>query len=130
MSGRYLLDSNIVVALFAGEPDLLSHLKEAEEVFLPSVVIGELYYGAFKSARAVENVERIHRFVEVSVVLGCDGETARRYGQVKFDLSRKGRPIPENDIWIAALAVQYNLTLVSRGAHFSEIEELTIERWQ
>jgi len=62
-------------------------------------------------------------------VLACDTETAREYGQIKNSLRAKGKPIPENDIWIAAIAIQYDLTLVTRDGHFTEIEGLATETW-
>ncbi len=129
MSGRYLLDTNIVIALFANELAIIQRLGEAEEVFTPSVVLGELYYGARKSKRVKENLMRMDEFAARSIVLGCDAETARRYGEVKNGLWQRGRPIPENDIWIAAIALQYDLTLVARDAHFGEVDGLKIEAW-
>jgi tRNA(fMet)-specific endonuclease VapC len=59
----------------------------------------------------------------------CDTETARRYGEVKNKLKLKGRPLPENDVWIAALALQHDLTLVTRDAHFQEVESLKTAAW-
>ena len=129
MSGSYLLDTNIVIALFANEKLVMDELVKIEEVFIPSIVIGELCYGAYKSTRVEENLERIDDFSANNIVLGCDAETARRYGEVKNALREKGRPVPENDIWIAAIALQHDSTLVSRDAHFSEIEDLKIEVW-
>ena len=129
MSGRYLLDTNIVVALFADEAVVKDRLGEAEEVFVPSIVLGELYYGAGNSRRIEENVARIEAFAARSLVLVCDTATARRYGEVKNGLRQKGRPTPENDIWIAAMAMQYDLTLVARDAHFREVDSLKIEVW-
>ncbi len=129
MSGKYLLDTNIVIALFANEPAVTDFLKDAEEIFISSIVMGELYYGARKSNRVQENMARLDEFVANNVVLSCDPQTARQYGQVKDKLRRKGRPIPENDIWVAAIALQHNLTLITRDAHFSEVERLKIETW-
>jgi tRNA(fMet)-specific endonuclease VapC len=129
MNGRYLLDTNIVIALFAEDKAIKDNLGEAGEVFVPSIAIGELCYGARKSARASENLARIDEFAANNVVLGCDTETARRYGDVKNALRIKGRPIPENDIWIAAVALQHGLTLVTRDMHFGEIESLSIAAW-
>ena len=129
MSGRYLLDTNIVIALFAAEPAMKDRLDAAEEVFIPSIVLGELYYGARKSRRVEENIARIDDFAARGVVLSCDTETARRYGELKDGLRRKGRPIPENDIWIAAIALQNDLTLVARDAHFLEVDGLKTEAW-
>ncbi len=129
MNGRYLLDTNIVIALFAGEGAVKDRVRGAGELFVSSVVLGELYYGAKKSTRVADNTERIDDFAARNVVLGCDTETARRYGEVKERLRQKGRPIPENDIWIAAQAFQNDLTLVARDAHFTEVEGLSLETW-
>jgi tRNA(fMet)-specific endonuclease VapC len=129
MSGRYLLDTNIIIALIANDSDLTDRLKEADEIFIPSIVIGELYYGACKSSRAKANVAQIDQFAAKNVALSCDSETARWYGEVKDRLRQKGRPIPENDIWIAAIALQHDLTLITRDVHFREVEGLKIERW-
>jgi tRNA(fMet)-specific endonuclease VapC len=130
MNGKYLLDANLVIALFAGEPAVTKRLREAEEIFIPSIAMGELYYGAHKSSRAEENIARLDDFIAGNVVLSCDTEIARRYGEVKDRLRQKGRPIPENDIWIAAIALEHGLILVTRDVHFNEVEGLKIEGWQ
>ena len=126
---RLLLDTNIVIALFAEEVAVLQQLSQAMEVFLPSIVMGELYYGAAKSARAKENVERVNELAARSAILVCDAETAQFYGQVKNQLRAKGKPLPENDIWVASFALQYDLALVSRDAHFQEVAGLTVIAW-
>src|SRR5882672_6053759 len=109
VSGKYLLDTNVVIALFAGEPWVRRHLEVSPDIFLPSMVIGELYYGACASGRKVANLQRIDELVKVSDVLTCDAQTARLYGDVKNGLREKGRPIPENDVWIATIALQHGL---------------------
>ncbi|MEH2362174.1 type II toxin-antitoxin system VapC family toxin [Nostoc sp.] len=129
MNGKYLLDTNIIIALFADEATVKNRLAQTEQVFIPSIAVGELYYGARKSRRSKENLERIDEFIANSTVVGCDAETARHYGNVKNNLRLKGRPLPENDIWIAALTLQYNLTLVTRDAHFQEVENLQTVIW-
>ncbi len=125
MNGKRLLDTNIVIALFAGDPAVVDLLKDTEEVFIPSIFIGELYYGAHKSSRVKDNLARIDDFSVSNVILSCDAETARWYGEIKNRLRQSGRPIPENDLWIAAIAFQYDLTLVTRDAHFGRVENLT-----
>jgi len=129
MSGSYLLDTNVIIALFAGDAAVQEHLAVADEIYVPSTAIGELCFGAHKSGRPVENLARVDEFASSSVVLGCDTQTAHRYGEVKAALRKAGRPIPENDIWIAAVALQYDLTLVTSDAHFSGIESLKAESW-
>lgn len=129
MIGRVLLDTNIVIALFADEVIVKSNLAQASEVFIPSFVIGELCYGARKSRRIEANLARIDELVADSTILECNAETARQYGGVKNKLRLKGRPLPENDIWIAALAIQHDLILVTRDAHFQEVESLQAVAW-
>jgi tRNA(fMet)-specific endonuclease VapC len=129
MSGRYLLDTNVIIDLLENEEAVRTMLGEAEEAFVSSIAIGELFYGAEKSTHPAENVSRIDEFAAITRVLGCDIQTARHYGQIKNILRARGRPIPENDIWIAAVARQYALTLVTRDKHFSEIEDLPTVCW-
>jgi tRNA(fMet)-specific endonuclease VapC len=129
MSGRYLLDTNIIIALFASESSIVRNLAQADEVFIPSIALGELNYGARKSGRSQENLERIEELISNSTIVGCDADTARQYGDVKNRLRIKGRPLPENDVWISALALQHSLTLVTRDAHFQEVENLKTIVW-
>jgi len=129
MTGRFLIDTNIVIALFANNSEVKQYLDNVSEVFIPAIVLGELYYGAYKSSRVHENIARINDFASCNIVLSCDEETARWYGQIKDDLRKKGRPIPENDIWTAAIAIQYELTLVTLDEHFQDVDGLQVERW-
>ena len=129
MSGSVLLDTNILIGILAKDEAILSRLVEADAVFLPSIALGELYFGAFKSAHPDNNAERIDRLAASAAILYCDGTTALHYGRIKTSLRAKGRPIPENDIWIAAIARQHGLIVVSRDLHFWEIENLPVEKW-
>src|SRR5438045_3953555 len=97
VDGRYLLDTNIVIALLNGDADVLFHLGGAPEVFVPAVAIGELFFGAAKSGRAAENIDRVQAFAAGRAIISCDLSVAREYGRVKWRLKAKGRPIPEND---------------------------------
>jgi tRNA(fMet)-specific endonuclease VapC len=129
MNGRYMLDTNIVIAIFADEVMVRQQLAGAGEVFVPSIVLGELYYGAQKSARIASNMARVEEFAANNSVLVCDTETARQYGEIKSELRAKGRPVPENDIWIAAIAKQHQLILITRDGHFHSVDGLLIEAW-
>nr|WP_211204545.1 type II toxin-antitoxin system VapC family toxin [Ammonifex degensii] len=124
-----MLDTNIVIALFKGDASVRRNLAKAEKVFIPAIVLGELYYGAYKSGQAERNLSRIEEFVGNIAVLACNAGTAREYGVIKNQLRAKGRPIPENDIWIAAVARQQGLVLVTRDDHFGEVEDLKLEKW-
>jgi tRNA(fMet)-specific endonuclease VapC len=129
VNGKYLLDTNIIIAIFAQEARVLTALAAVNELFIPCFAVGELRYGAWKSGRVVDNLARINQFVAENVILDCTLETTGWYGQIKDNLRRKGRPIPENDIWIAALAQQHDLILVTRDAHFQQIDDLLVEIW-
>ena len=129
MSGSCALDTNIVIALFDGDGAVKRGLTQAEEVFIPSIVVGELYYGARKSGRAEKNVTRVNEFITDNSILVVDAETADQYGIIKNKLRLKGRPIPENDMWIAALVLQHNFTLVTRDAHFKHVDGLDVVSW-
>ncbi|MBI2678165.1 MAG: type II toxin-antitoxin system VapC family toxin [Candidatus Koribacter versatilis] len=129
MSGRYLLDSNIVIALFSGEPAVSEQLSAAEYSALSVIVYGELLAGALRSARVEDNVERLRRFARMVPLLCCDSSTAEEFASISVRLRRKGKPIPENDVWIAATARQHGLTLVSRDQHFAEVDDVTTVAW-
>ncbi len=129
MNGNILLDTSIVIPFFNNDISIREKLSKAQNVFVPFVVIGELYYGAYKSFRTIENIRRIDIFVNDSVVLSYSTEVAREYGKLKTELKNQGSPIPENDIWIGAVARHFNLTLATRDQHFSQIKLLKTEYW-
>lgn len=123
-----LLDTNIVTAYFSADEKVLTRLGGIEAQ-LSVVTAGELLYGAYHSQRTDENIRRVRQFIAICTVLDCDETTAGYYGQIKHALRIKGRPIPENDIWIAAVAIQHDLRLVTRDAHFSEVAGLVTDIW-
>ncbi len=129
MNGKHLLDTNLVIGLLGGNEEAKRRMERVEEAFVSSIVIGELFFGAYKSARPDENVAKVLDFAGSLPVLECNSGTARYYGQIKSGLYGKGRPIPENDIWNAAIARQHGLTILSRDEHFKGIPELDWEKW-
>lgn len=129
MNGKFLLDTNIVIALFGNDYSVKKNIARAEEVYIPITVVGELYYGAFKSSKTEENLSHINNFINANTILTHDAETSKKYGYVKHMLQKKGRPIPENDIWIAAIALQFDLCLISRDGHFLHIDNLQKASW-
>jgi tRNA(fMet)-specific endonuclease VapC len=79
MSGSFLLDTNIIVALFAQDTSVVGHVSDpANSVFIPSITIGELYYGAAKSGRPAANAAQADAFAAANTVLGCDSSTGLR----------------------------------------------------
>jgi tRNA(fMet)-specific endonuclease VapC len=113
----------------AEDPAVKQRVGESAEVFASIIVLGELYYGARKSTRVESNVQTVDQFAAANRVLGCDSTTAQHYAQIKNLLREKGRPIPENDIWIAATAKQYDVTVASRDNHFDYIDGLSTQHW-
>jgi tRNA(fMet)-specific endonuclease VapC len=126
---KFLLDTNIIVAWFNGELSIADKIDKAKEVHIPIIVVGELYYGAANSIQIEKNIKNIQNLTNRYHVLQVDIETTKYYGDIKAALRKKGKPIPENDIWIAAIAQQHKLTLVTRDKHFKEIEVISLKTW-
>lgn len=129
IGNRILLDTNIISAWLKGEKSLANKIDEAEDVYIPVVVLGELYYGAQYSTQIHTNISNIEKLVARYDVLNTNSETAALYGIIKASLRKKGKPIPENDIWIASIARQHNLTLVTRDRHFNEVDGIATTKW-
>ena len=129
MGGKYLLDTDVIIAALASDASVLDRIDDADDFFVSAVVLGELLYGAFSSSKVDANLERLRAFVGQVVTLHCDEVTAELYGQIKVSLRRQGTPLPENDIWIAASAVQHSLTLVTRDGHFDRVPHLQRAKW-
>jgi len=128
MSGKSLLDTNIVIAFFDGDDQVLDKIADTQ-IYIPSPVVGELRFGAEKSKKKSSNQKQIDLLLSEVTILPVTETTATYYGKIKNLLKQKGKPIPENDIWIAAIAKEYDLFLVTRDAHFSNIEDLKLLVW-
>ena len=129
-AGVYVLDSSVFIRSLRGDLAMSARIAGASQVYVPSIVLGELYYGAYGSPTrpdaAVADVEAIEKAVAVLI---SDAMTARIYARIKLDLKRRGLTMPDNDLWIAAIAIQYNVTLAAHDAHFDWISGLRIEQW-
>jgi tRNA(fMet)-specific endonuclease VapC len=124
---RVLLDTNAYSALIYGRSEVADHVREAEEVLLSTVVLGEVLYGFRNGSRYQENRKRLDEFLEnphVQVVT-LTPVTSERFGLISADLRRKGKPIPTNDIWIAAQTMETQSGLISSDPHFGSIEGLS-----
>ena len=125
---KTLLDTVIVAGYFNDDVPIQECLRGVT-AYVASTTIGELYFGAYKSQRVTQNVQNIRQFIQGVTVLPCTEVTADWYGQIKIALRAVGRLIPENDIWIAAAAMEHRLFLATRDAHFNAIDKLTVEIW-
>jgi predicted nucleic acid-binding protein len=124
-----ILDTNAVSALLAGDPALGEVLAGDERHHLPVIVIGEYRYGMLGSRFRVHLQGLLETLIRESFVLRVDEVTAETYSHVRDELRRNGRPIPENDIWIASLARQHHQPVVSRDGHFDYISGLRRVAW-
>ncbi|WP_266367098.1 type II toxin-antitoxin system VapC family toxin [Tellurirhabdus rosea] len=129
MTGNYLLDTNIIVAFLKGESSIVERVVSPIELKVCSIIIGELLYGAYNSTKVEANLERVEQVKELIDSIPINDGTAAVYGRLKQHLKRNGTPIPENDVWIAAIALQNNLTLATRDRHFDKIDGLVVENW-
>lgn len=129
MSGEFLLDTNAVIALLKGDLALRELVADSPRLLLSIVVLGELYHGAQNSKRCDDNIARIEKLILTSTLIYSDQGTAWEYGVIKKILRSQGRSLPENDIWLAALARQHGLVLITRDKHFQVVERLNVKQW-
>ena len=125
MTGNnFLVDTNIVIEVFKGNKEIADYLYKLPEILISSIVLGELYIGINRVANRAKHLKRLNDFLKLTTILNVDDETAAIYGAIIADLYKLGKPIPTNDVWIAAIAIQYNLTLLTADRHFEEIDNL------
>ncbi len=123
-----VLDTTVAVAALRREPAVLQRLDDVQST-VSVTTLGELYHGAHRAALTAKEMDNIQTFIAHSHVLDVDRRTAEQYGTIKYHLQRQGTPIPENDIWIAAIALQHQVPLATRDAHFDRVPGLTVEHW-
>lgn len=127
--GKLALDTNAVIAYREGISDVCKLVEGADVIILPVTVIGELLYGALNSKKNRNNEKFVHEFAGYSLVMQIDESVAARYAKVRFDLKRRGNPIPENDIWIAAACLNLKVPILSRDDHFKLVPGLNVISW-
>ena len=126
MNGK-LLDTNIIIRFINGD-DSLNNIFEEDNLFFSSITLGELFYGAECSNRKEENAKVYSDFCHELEEIKADSEVSFFYGKIKAQLKKDGQPIPDNDIWIAACAMAYELTVVTADNHFSFIDGIMLEK--
>ena len=127
MNGK-LLDTNVIIRIINGDEKVAVLLDSiaVDEVYIPTIVYGELIYGAERSKRIDKNKYLFEEFCLNYKLVCTDKLIAETYGKVKNNLKNKGINIPENDIWIAATAINRNFELISGNKHFANIENLNL----
>lgn len=129
MSGELAVDTNAVIAYRADLPQAVAPIEDADNVFLPLPALGELLYGAKVSGMPSENTAAVQAFADTCTVLEPDVGSARVYADLRAELKAAGTPIPENDLWIAALCVQWGIPLLTRDQHFDWIAAIEVRPW-
>jgi len=125
---KLLLDTNRYTDLARGDEALREAMEHAEQVLVPFIVIAELRAGFAHGSRQAANERLLQRFLSEPAVapLFADMSTTRVYAEVGASLYKQATPIPTNDIWIAALALQHDLVLCTRDAHFKHVRGLSM----
>lgn len=124
---KILLDTNAYSALMRGRPEVAEQVRKAEHVLMSTIVVGELMFGFRNGTRFQQNIDLLESFLANRYVtlVPVTLTTADRFGRIAASLRTKGRPIPTNDIWIAAHAFETGADLLSYDEHFSAVDGLT-----
>jgi tRNA(fMet)-specific endonuclease VapC len=124
-----ILDTNALSAVADGETAALELVAGADRVAVPVIVLGEYRLGIAQSRHRASYESWLSDWIEAVSVLDIDAETSRSYSTVGLELKEKGKPIPTNDLWIAALCRQHSLPLLSRDRHFDFVSGLRRLEW-
>ena len=124
-----LLDTNAISAWAKDDADLLRALRPDRTWYLSAIALGEYRYGLLKSTRRTELEAWLESIENACVVLAVDGATARHYATLRRALDGVPGEVPYHDIWIGALALQHNVEVVSRDAHFDLMPDVRRIGW-
>ena len=126
MNGKYLVDTNVIIRLLNSDQRSVELFDMADEIYIPVIVAGELYYGAENSTKKQENTQIFSDFISQYSVVDIELPITKVYGEIKAQLKSGGFTIPENDLWIAATAKHHQFTLITFDNHFSNINGLHV----
>lgn len=124
-----ILDTNALSAAADREPSALAIVSEAERIAVPVIVLGEYRLGIAQSRHRASYESWLQEWISSVAVLDIDEETSQSYAALGLELKRKGKPIPTNDLWIAALCRQHALPIVSRDQHFDVVPGIRRVSW-
>gem|GEM_PF-217113 len=124
--GRLAVDTNAVIAYREGIPIVCTLIEEADTLFLPTIVMGELFYGSLNSAKPKKNEQAVRKFSEQSALVPIAEAIATRYATVRLKLKKMGHPIPENDIWVAATCLELGVPLLTRDGTIEKVSDFFI----
>lgn len=127
----YLLDTNICIELLAGNSRVTQQLSSLGRVrlFIPSISVGELTYGAMRCARPAHEMAQVRRLLHHMAVAPVDWNAALEYGILKAHLAAQGQLLEDNDLFIASIALSKGLILVTHDKGFARVPNLVTEDW-
>ncbi|MCL5423296.1 MAG: type II toxin-antitoxin system VapC family toxin [Nitrospirae bacterium] len=128
MSGKIALDTDVSIKFLNGDKSIDIFISKHSEVYLPAIVVGELLFGALNSTHAEKNLARHKKLIQRAKVLEITEATANIYAKTRLSLKKKGKPIPENDLWIAAVCIEHKVPFLSNDEHFKDIDNLLLKR--
>ena len=125
---KILLDTNAYSGFMSGNELVFNYIIEAEEIYLSTVMIGELFAGFQGGKKYSQNREDLKQFMSKDgiKIINVTIETAEIFGEIKAELSKKGKMIPLNDIWIASHAIETGSKLITFDTHFKQINSVRI----
>ena len=123
-----VLDTNAYTAFLNGNKKIASIIKKANEIYIPFILLGELYHGFYKGSKASENIKILDEFLssERVNIIHSDNDTCIIFGEIASELASIGKPMQQNDIWIAALCKEHNYSLLTLDNGFKNIVGLKI----
>ena len=117
-----ILDTNALSAWAEGRAAVARPLRVAVRLVIPSVVLGEYYFGVRQSRHRSRYEDWLARYLPLTEIATVTSTTANAYADIRLELKRLGTPIPPNDVWIAALARQHGLAVLSNDGHFDVVD--------
>jgi tRNA(fMet)-specific endonuclease VapC len=127
MSGKIALDTDISIKFLNGDRTIDSFLSKYSGIYLPAIVVGELIFGALNSKHAEQNLARHKKLIQRAKILEITEATANIYAKTRLSLKKKGKPIPENDLWIASVCIENRIAFISNDGHFKDIDNLILK---
>ena len=126
---KYLIDTNIIIYYINNDRKIVNRLINKSNIYISTISVGELYFGVNVSSKKNENIKVLDKYINYFDILGTNINTAYHYATIRATLRKIGKPIPDNDIWIAAIAKEHNLIIATRDKHFLSLDFIQTENW-
>lgn len=120
------IDSNIAIEILNGNKAVIKLFKKCPSLYIPITVVGELLFGALNSTNKDKNLSKFKEFIDSCIILNINKAVAERYSIIRKQFKDIGKPIPENDIWIAATCLTFEIPFVTNDNHFNFVEGIEL----